>query len=175
MFSNPDTVVSKMYRQYFGTEDMSLDEKFFGEGASMSDNIQSIPDKIEPAVKKLENKGYRVKYASPGHSNTHFSNDQNKDGVINGKLVGTGRIIFEKDYHFENSPEGWSWKVLSNGFKALYVKPLSYNPDSGKSAKEAFLEWQSKYMSELNKWIEQLPHMGSDKDGKPDENFETKA
>lgn len=170
-------LLDNMMYEFFGEKPPKDDsevlfEKFFGE-ASMKEDVKVVPDKIEPMVKKLENKNYRVKYASPGHSNTTFSNDRNDDGVVNGKMISTGRIIFEKDYAFDNTPKGWEWRVLSNGFKALYVRPFTYNKDKG-SPKEAFEKWQNAYLSSLKKWIEDLPMMGTDnpqKEPKEDKNF----
>ena len=172
--TNP--ILDRMMYEFFGETTPKSDadilfEKYFGE-ASKSEDIECVPDKIEPMVKKLENKKYRVKYASPGHANTKFDNDKNKDGVINGKMVSTGRIIFERDYHFDGTPEGWEWKTLSNGFKALYVKPFSYNGSDGKE-NEAFHKWQNDYLSNLNKWIESLPMMDSENPrNKPEEDSE---
>ena len=168
-------ITQDLYTEFFGvstTKSDSLFDQYFSE----SDNIKSVPDKIEPMVKKLENKGYKVKYSSPGYSNTKFDNDRNKDGVINGKLVSTGHVVFEKNYHFDNTPQGWEWKVLHNGFKALYVKPYTYNEKNG-SEKEAFDKWQSFYLSGLSDWIDKLPHMGAEwegKDGASDKEFSSK-
>lgn len=169
-------ILENMAYEFFGEKPKKSDseelfERFFGEASK--DNVKSVPDKIEPMVKKLENKNYRVKYASPGYVDTRFDNDKNKDGVINNKLVTTGRIIFERDYSFPNTPEGWEWKALSNGFKALYVRPFTYSDDNG-SKKEAFDKWQNRYLNSLEKWIDDLPMMGVDnpkKDTKADENF----
>lgn len=159
-----NNIIGDMMYEFFGDTEPKSDadilfEKFFGE-ASMNDDVKSVPDDIEPMVKKLENKNYRVKYASPGHENTTFDNDKNGDGIVNGKLVSTGRIIFERDYHFEGTPKGWEWKVLSNGFKALYVKPFTYNKDDG-SADAAFSKWKSDYLRNLEDWIDDLPMMDS--------------
>lgn len=133
--------------------------KYFGE--SSNDNIKCVSDDIEDCVKMLENKDYRVKYASPGHDNTKFSNDANKDGVINNKLVSTARVIFNKDYGFDTTPKGWEWKILSNGSKALYVRPFTYNKKYG-SQSEAFNKWKIFYIGSLRDWIKNLPMMGND-------------
>ena len=129
-----------------------------------------IPDLIEPIVKQLESKGYQVKYASPGHTNTRFDNDQNKDGVINAKMRSTARIIFSRDYRFKTTPQGWEWKVLENGSKALYVKPYTYNEKMG-SKEEAFKKWQTFYIDNMKSWVTDLPKAGSDAKSKPDVNF----
>ena len=135
-----------------------------------SENDSSIPDLIEPVIKQLESKGYQVKYASPGHVNTRFDNDRNKDGVINAKMISTARIIFSRDYHFNTTPQGWEWKVLHNDAKALYVKPYTYNEKMG-SKEDAFKKWQTFYISNIKTWAAELPKVGSDKKTAPDTNF----
>ena len=129
-----------------------------------------INDEIEPIVKKLESKGYQVKYASPGYQNTKFSNDKNDDHVVNGKFVTTGRIIFSRDYKFDNTPEGWEWKSLDNGAKGLYVKPYTYNEDKGSEA-EQFKLWKSRYLNSIRKWVNEIQKVGDDSPAEKDENF----
>ena len=133
-------------------------------------NDDKIPDLIEPIVKKIESKGYEVKYASPGHVNTSFNNDRNEDGVINAKMVTTARIIFARNYKFKNTPQGWEWKILHNGSKALYARPYTYNEKMG-SKEKAFEKWQTFYIDALKEWAVSLPSAGSDKDTPPDEHF----
>ena len=148
-------------------DEMSL--SLFGESSEKGD--PKIPDVIEPAIKILESKGYKVKYASPGYVNTRFDNDRNKDGVINGKHQTTGRIVFSRNYNFPNTPDKWTWKVLNNNSKALYVKPYSYTGAEGKED-EAFIKWQTAYIDSLTTWAKALPNAGEDKkDTAPDENF----
>lgn len=144
---------------------------FFGESTKGGD--PEVPDKIEPIISTLEAKGYKVKYASPGYKNTRFNNDKNKDGVINAKLQGTARIIFERNYKFPNTPKGWTWKVLDNGIKALYAKPLTYNQETMGTKENAFKTWQDFYMDSLKDWVTELPHMGTVDETKsdPDKNF----
>ena len=57
---------------------------------------------------------------------------------------------------------------MENGFKALYVKPMSETDDPNQMSK-----WKEKYMQSLETWVKNLPMAGSaDKDdAKPDENF----
>lgn len=135
-----------------------------------SDNDTDIPDLIEPIVKELESKGYQVKYASPGHINTRFNNDRNKDGVINSKMTSTARVIFSRDYRFKATPQGWEWRILHNNSKALYVKPYTFNEKMG-NAEEAFKKWQTFYITNLKTWAAELPKVGSDAKTSPDTNF----
>ena len=134
----------------------NLDEFYFGE--SVSEN-NKIPDDIESAIDGLEEKGYDVKYSSAGYANTRFDNDRNEDGVVNGKLVSTARVIFARDYHFDTTPEGWEWKVLDNGSKALYVKPFTYIEKYG-TEREAFAKWKVSYLQNLRSWVKDLPKVG---------------
>ena len=155
---NTDNIVDNMFLEFFGESSNGGDDK--------------VPDKIEPVVKTIESKGYQVKYASPGYHHTRFDNDRNKDGVINDKLVTTGRIIFSRNYKFKNTPEGWEWKVLENGVKALYVKKYTYNEKMG-TEKQAFEKWQNRYLNSIKTWAAELPHVSTSDsaDTKPDENF----
>lgn len=167
-------IVSKMFESFFGeplfkkSEAESFVDSFFEE----SNNDSDIPDMIEPEVKKLEAKGYQVKYASPGHENTTFKNDKNDDKIINGKYRSTGRIIFSRNYNFKNTPKGWEWKSIDNGEKkALYVKPYTYNEELG-SKEQVFKRWREFYLKSLVDWIEELPEAGTDNnENKKDENF----
>lgn len=149
-----------------------LMESFIEERANSSKGGDpDIPDSIEPVVDTLESKGYMVKYSSPGYANTRFDNDKNKDGIINAKLVSTARIIFSRDYNFSKTPQGWEWKVMNNGAKALYAKQYTYNEKMG-TKKEAFQKWKAKYMQSIKDWAASLPQVGTkDPDKTPDENF----
>lgn len=156
---NMTSIVDEMFESFFGFE-------------STEGGNPDIPDKIEPIINEIESKGYKVKYSSPGYSNTRFSNDRDKNGVINAKMVTTGRVIFSRDYKFTTTPKGWEWKVLKNGSKALYVKPYTYNEKMG-TEKEAFQKWQKVYMDSLKEWAVKLPQCGTsdDTEHEPDENF----
>lgn len=132
---------------------------------------KDVPDLIEPIVDTLEKKGYQVKYASPGYPESTFKNDRDKNGVVNSKLTSTARIIFSRDYKFTKTPQGWEWKILKNGSKALYVKSYTYNKKHG-SGKEAQEKWQIFYIDSLKNWAASLPEAGeSDKDKEGDVNF----
>lgn len=147
-----------------------LFDRLFNESSEGGD--PKVPDEIEAIVNTLENKGYQVKYASPGYKNTRFNNDRDKNGVVNGKFVGTARVIFSRKYNFPNTPKGWTWKVLQNDVKALYVKPFTYNEDKGNESKE-FDRWHKNYMDALREWAAALPIAGKldSEKTEPDENF----
>lgn len=146
----------------------SMFKGFFEAGENQDDSNEKTPDPIKHIVVALEGKGYRVKYSSPGYMDSHFKRDRNKDGVINGKTASSARIVFSKDYRFNTTPKYWEWKVLDNGFKALYVKPMSENDDPNQMSK-----WKQKYMDSLEMWVKNLPMAGTaDKeDHKEDKHF----
>lgn len=155
-----DTVADMMY-EFFG---------IYTEDVGQKTSTDKTPNGIAHVVKILESKGYQVKYSSPGYSHTRFDNDRNKDGVINSKLQTTARIIFSRDYSFKRTPQGWSWKVLEDGKKALYVKPYTYNEKMG-SKETAFKKWQVFYISNIEDWANELPKAGTNAKMPPDEEF----
>lgn len=167
------SILENFYKELFHedlfpkSESELLYEKYFGES---EENL--VPDEIETQVRKLNGKGYKVKYASPGHENTSWGSDKNNDRIINGKFATTARIIFSRDYKFKNTPKGWEWKVLEGDSekKALYVKPYSYNEKLG-SKDKVFKKWREFYLSSLTDWIDSLPKAGSDEEQSEDEDF----
>lgn len=164
----------QLYNSYFG--DISYNDVIGRVFEERDSNDNNIPDGCEQHVKALEEKGYSVRYSSPGYTTTRFDNDKNSDGVVEGKLKGTARIIFAKNYHFPNSPDGWEWKVLHDGTKALYAKPFTYNYEeegNSQAAKtKALAKWKASYLNSLMTWIKNLPKAGEEKkDSKEDENF----
>lgn len=162
-------VLGEMFYEFFG--EMPPESRWTN--GYILENDNNIPDEIEPIVKIIEDKGYDVKYASPGYVDGHFKGDRNKDGVVNGKMVSTGRVIFARNYRFGKTPEGWGWKALHNGFKALYVKPHSENPDIPNEAN--VIKWHNDCLRNLRKWAEELPEMGTlkDSDLEEDKHFTT--
>ena len=156
-------LVDSMWNALFEADESNKDSK------KKDDSNEKTPDPIKHIVLDLEGKGYRVKYSSPGYMDSHFKRDKNNDGVINGKTASSARIVFSKNYRFNTTPKYWEWKVMENGFKALYVKPMSETDDPNQMSK-----WKEKYMQSLETWVKNLPMAGSadkDDDAKPDENF----
>ena len=161
LFMKLDKKGSNNMNESFDIAD-SVYRELFCENTTTKGGDPKIPDQIEGAVSILEGKGYKVKYSSPGYTNTKFNNDKNKDGVVNNKLTSTGRIIFSRDYKFTSTPKGWEWRALQNGVKALYVKPITYNLDKEPDTEKAFQKWKGQYMEALNKWATALPQCGTE-------------
>ena len=157
-------LVDSMWKSIFESDESNKEDT----SKKKDDSNEKTPDPIKHIVLDLEGKGYRVKYSSPGYMDSHFKRDKNNDGVINGKTASSARIVFSKNYRFNTTPKYWEWKVMDNGFKALYVKPMSENDDPNQLSK-----WKEKYMQSLETWVKNLPMAGAAKDeeSKPDENF----
>lgn len=170
-----DLIKNELRKDGKNMKSMSRVDEIFNEYFAESNTSDKVPDNIEDSVKVLESKGYNVKYASPGYVNSPFTRDANKDGILNGKFVSTARVIFERDYHFSSTPQGWTWKVLDNGSKALYVKPHSYDYDKADDKEKQFVEWQAWYLTSLYDWAKSISNRGDDnKEGTtPDTEFKS--
>ena len=59
---------------------------------------KDMEESIRQIVDKLNAKGYKVKYASPGHNNLRKKEDHEPDGVYYGKLYSDARIMFDDKY-----------------------------------------------------------------------------
>lgn len=141
---------------YASTDDILFDFDIMTEAANMEDEIKSIVD-------KLNSKGYKVKYASPGHRQLRKKEDAEPDGVYYGKLYSDARIMFEDKYSFHNAPKYWHWREVE-GCSYLDITPISYNKDDGTPDK-AFADWKTNYMNSLKSFVDDLKD-NSDKDVK---------
>lgn len=125
-------------------------------------NVDLITEKadldaeMKPIVDKLNEKGYKVKYASPGHKNLRKREDKEPDGVYNGKLYSDARIMFDKEYNMGEAPKGWKWRIV-DGCSYLDIKEKSHDPENDKrTPDEIFAEWKKEYMDSLRKFVDQL-------------------
>ena len=116
-----------------------------------------MEDEIKPIVDKLNAKGYKVKYASPGHIKLRKKEDSDRNGVYYGKLYSDARIMFDSKYDF-NAPKYWMHKDV-DGCSYLDIVPITYNKDDG-STDEAFAKWKDNYMDSLREFVDKL---GGDK------------
>lgn len=122
---------------------------------------RGISNEIMDVVATLNNKGYKVKYSSPGYPSERRKEDIYKDGVLNGKLYTSARLVFKKDYKFKDVPKGWELKVMDNNAVGLYVKNPTYKITDG-LPKDAFYNWKTKYMANLRSWADKLEPVTSD-------------
>ena len=118
------------------------------------------PD-IQKVITKLNKMGYTTVASCSGHPNMRVKNDQYRDGILNGKLYTTARIVFDKDYDI-GAPKGWETKNFDNGF-GIYPKPDNYTFSKGKPD-DAFIKWKVQYMEDLNNWIDKLSGKETDEE-----------
>lgn len=125
-----------------------------------------VADEIAPIIDKLNKKGYKTKYSSPGYKTEfkHFKGDIDKNGTYNGKLYSSARIQFDGDYKFPSAPKGWEWKsVDKNDYLQVKGKHTTDPDDNG------FQSWKKDYMKSLTDWVKDLPdRKGAERDGSND-------
>jgi len=122
-------------------------------------DILKTPDRLKTIVETLEQKGYYVKYSSPGYNDTTFKSDRNDDQIVNGQFISTARIIFAGDYDFKSTPEGWVWKRLNEGNIGLYSKPKYFNKNTNPhdDPKTKYKQYIDECLKELQYWVDELP------------------
>lgn len=125
----------------------SVDEEILIETAK-------IEEEMKPIIDKLNSKGFKTKYSSPGHTKLRKRPDQDKDGVYYGKLYSDARIMFDDDYDFPSAPKYWEWRTV-DGKDYLDIVPISYSEKDG-SPDEAFSKWKTNYMNSLENWVDDL-------------------
>lgn len=127
-----------------------------------------MEDEIKPIVDILNKKGYKVKYASPGHNDLRKKEDREPDGVYYGHLYSDARIMFKDNYNFDTAPDGWHWRIVDN-CSYLDITPKPYDKKTDGSPDQAFAKWKDEYMTSLKKYVDQLESK-EDVDATPDEN-----
>lgn len=150
-------------------EDGEEDYIFFEarEEESSGEKDAKIDEDIKPVVDTLNKKGYKTKYSCSGHPSMRVKDDVYDDGVKNGKLYSSARIVFDKVYNLPNVPKYWAKKIFDNNEgMGIYVKPPTFSTEKGMPKKQ-FNDWKAKYMYRLKQWVEQLPDAS---DVKEDEN-----
>ena len=120
------------------------------------DEAANIDREIKPIIKKLNEKGYKTKYSSAGHTRLRKKEDKYKDGIYKGKLYSDARIMFAKDYNFPKAPKHWMWKIV-DGKDYLDIDPKGYYITKGDTPDEAFGKWKAMYMDTLRTWVDNLP------------------
>ena len=120
----------------------------------------NMEDEIKPIVDKLNEKGYKVKYASPGHKNLRKKEDKEPDGVYYQKLYSDARVMFADKYSFGDAPKYWHWRDVDE-CSYLDITPLKYDKKDG-SPYEAFAKWKVNYMNSLKTFVDGLETNGED-------------
>lgn len=157
--SEDDLKAVRLIREQF--ED-AVKHELFESYDKENNGVKDIEDDIALLVKSLEDKGYYVKYASPGHPSLVKSEDYKKDKVYYDSLYSDARIVFSNKYDFPRAPEYWYWKQVPNKVSYLDIKPLEYDgPDDKKTVKNEYYKWKRNYMNSLKDWIKELPYNNS--------------
>ena len=137
-------------------ESMNTKGDIFTESASddIVEEAANMEDEIKPIVAEFERKGYKVKYASPGHTKLRKKEDKEPDGVFYGKLYSDARVMFDKKYDFPAAPKYWKWRDV-DGCSYLDIVELSYT-DKDITPDEAFSKWKTNYMNSLREYVKSL-------------------
>lgn len=124
----------------------------------------NIDPEIKAVIEVLNDKGYKTKYSSAGHTHLRKKEDEDTNGVYYDKLYSDARIMFDDDYKFPPAPKYWVWKTVDDK-DYLDIVPIRYNPDKDGSPDKAFAKWKVNYMGTLRTWVDNLPdRVKSEKD-----------
>ena len=129
---------------------------------------KDMEESIRQIVDKLNAKGYKVKYASPGHNNLRKKEDHEPDGVYYGKLYSDARIMFDDKYDFPDAPKYWHWRDV-DGCSYLDITPEKYDDKSNDTPNDAFTKWKDNYMNSLKSFVDSLPDNKGKKENEDDE------
>lgn len=143
-----------------GEKKLKKEEKEITESALFTESKDMEPE-IRPIVEKLNAKGYKVKYASPGHTKLRKQEDHEPDGVYYGKLYSDARVMFEDKYKFPDAPKYWHWRDVDD-CSYLDISPIPYDSKSGDTPDEAFEKWKRNYMDSLKSFVDSLPNNGKE-------------
>lgn len=157
--------IAKMYPKYL--EDY-LEESvydYYSEAANIDKEMQKYID-------KLNDKGYKTLYSSPGHDNIRAKEDPNKDGVYYGKIYCDARLMFGDNYDFGEAPKYWHWRQV-DGKSYLDITPITFKGDDSSRDKQ-YAEWKEKYLKSLDEWIDELPDASDNGKKKKDDSDDSK-
>lgn len=157
--------IAKMYPKYLEDYLEESVSDYYSEAANIDKEIQEYID-------RLNDKGYKTLYSSPGHQNIKAKEDPNKDGVYYGKIYNDARIMFDDKYNFGVAPKYWYWRQV-DGKSYLDIIPITFNRDKDSRDKQ-YAEWKKKYLKSLSDWIDELPD-ASDNGKKKDEYYDSKG
>lgn len=140
--------IAKMYPKYLEDYLEESVSDYYSEAANIDKEMQKYID-------KLNDKGYKTLYSSPGHDNIRAKEDPNKDGVYYGKIYNDARLMFDADYNFGKAPKYWHWRQV-DGKSYLDIIPITFKGNDSSRDKQ-YAEWKEKYLKSLDEWIDELP------------------
>lgn len=147
--------------------DQDVKESVITEAADMEPEIR-------PIVEELNRKGYKVRYASPGHKKLRKKEDFEPDGVYYNKLYSDARIMFDSKYNFPEAPKYWHWRDV-DGCSYLDITPKGFNVEKGDTPNDAFDKWKDAYMNSLKTYVNNLKPNNSSKETKESVNEFTES
>ena len=157
--------IAKMYPKYLEDYLEESVSDYYSEAANIDKEMQKYID-------KLNDKGYKTLYSSPGHDNIRAKEDTNKDGVYYGKIYCDARLMFDADYNFGEAPKYWHWRQV-DGKSYLDITPITFKGDDSSRDKQ-YAEWKEKYLKSLDEWIDELPDASDNGKKKKDDSDDSK-
>lgn len=157
--------IAKMYPKYLEDYLEESVSDYYSEAANIDKEMQKYID-------KLNDKGYKTLYSSPGHDNIRAREDSNKDGVYYGKIYNDARLMFDADYNFGEAPKYWHWRQV-DGKSYLDITPITFKGDASSRDKQ-YAEWKEKYLKSLDEWIDELPDASDNGKKKNDDSDDSK-
>lgn len=132
----------------------SCEDEAYQEAADMEEEIR-------PIVAMLNSKGYKVKYANPGHLNFKSDRDGKRDGILYNKVYSDAHIQFDGNYGIK-APEHWHFRTTETG-DYLDVKEPQYDKASRdkEDINKLRREYKDEYMKSLREWAKNLPEFKS--------------
>lgn len=161
-------VIEVLEKSYFALCKTTAEMDLFVESIEeIYDEATDMEDEIRPIVELLNRKGYKVKYANPGHLNFRSKRDGKRDGLMYGKLYSDAHIQFDGEYGIK-APEHWHFRSTENGDYLDVDEPVYTHTVGSDRAKirEERSAFKINYMASLKKWAEDLPDI-SKKEEKP--------
>ena len=157
--------IAKMYPKYLEDYLEESVSDYYSEAANIDKEMQKYID-------KLNDKGYKTLYSSPGHDNIRAKEDPNKDGVYYGKIYNDARLMFDADYNFGKAPKYWHWRQV-DGKSYLDIIPITFKGNDSSRDKQ-YAEWKEKYLKSLDEWIDELPDASDNGKKKKDDSDDSK-
>ena len=148
----PDNKNTKPKKSNDNKAEVKKESVYYSEASKKDISIE-----MKDIVDVLNKKGYKTKYSSPGYINERFKRDGYRNGILNGDLYTSARVVFIKDYKI-GAPPGWK----TNHFKdehdgmGIYPVPQNYKYKDGEP-NDAFEDWKENYMATLKEWVNNLP------------------
>ena len=121
-----------------------------------------IEEEMKPIVDILNSKGFKVKYANPGHLNFRSKHDGKRDGVMYNKIYSDAHIQFDGNYGIK-APEYWSFRTTKDGDYLDVKEPTNeINTNNREEINNFRGNYKKKYMASLKSWAESLPEFDGD-------------